>query len=227
MATLQQIIYTVANMRKNWLRTDDDSMTDRQYAFIIDYYRAKLLKQQADSGKTVSSYLIQNLGKVTLVKADKNECCEVNDCILRVENPVPKTIDTNGNNLITYVGLLNGSKSFQKTTYNRVIHDANARYTSKQPKWYEQGKYIYIVNPPSNLLKYINIQGVFENPTEAYQFRTCVCLENDEVGCFNGFDYEYPMSITMLDAIYKMMADAEFKFASVLTADTTNNTKDD
>ena len=227
MATLLQIISTVADMRKAWRRSDDDSLTDRQLAFIINYYRAKLLEQEANLGRRMNSNVIQNLGKVSLIKADKNECCEIDNCILRIENPLPKALDTNRYDLVTYVGLLNGNKSFQRTDVNKVPYDKYATYTSNQPKWYQVSDYIYIVNPPTHLLKYINIKGVFEDPTAAQLYRTCSCPGNDEADCWKGFDYEYPISITMLDTIYKMMFDAEFKFGNILAQDTTNDTKDD
>lgn len=210
-------------MRKAWTRSDNDYVTDRQYAFIINYYRATLLKQFKDKGKYLSGNLVQNLGRVTLIKADQNEECSIVNCTLRIQNPLPKAIDTNGTNLITYVGPLNGSKSYQRTTYQRAIYDKYAPYTAGESKWFELGNYIYIINPPSNLLKYINIQGIFEDPTEANDYK--VACEDDP--CFVGFEYEYPMSITLLDTIYKMMADAEMKFAHILPADTKNDSADD
>jgi hypothetical protein len=223
MATLQAIIYNIANMRKSWTRSDDDKFTDRQAAFIINYYRATLIKQFKDKGKYLTGNLVQNLGRVELIKADQNEECSIVNCTLRVKNPLPKAIDTNSTNLITYVGPLNGSKSYQRTTYQRAIYDKYATYTSKQSKWFELGNYIYIINPPSNLLKYINIQGIFEDPTAANDYK--VTCETGE--CFIGFDYEYPMSITLLDTIYKMMADVEFKIAGTTKADTKNDSVDD
>jgi hypothetical protein len=227
MALLSEIIFNIKNLRKNGRVSDDDSISDRQWAFIINYYRAKLVKQEQQKKKAISGNIVQNLGKVTLIKADKNECCEIGDCILRIENPLPTAIDTDAQPLITYVGLLNGSRSFQRTTYERAIWDAHAKYTGKEPKWYQQGNYIYIVNPPTKNLKYINVQGVFEDPTKAITYRTCDCEENGET-CFEGFDYEYPLAVDKIDTVIKMIAEAELRITLQHGGlDTSNNTSDD
>jgi hypothetical protein len=117
MALLSEIIYTVANMRKNWSRSDDD-LPDAQIAFIINYYRAYLIEQKVKENKLVSSSVVQNLGKVPLVKADKHENCVIGDCVLRTELKVPSSLISNNDEMITYLGLVNGSKPFQRTTYS-------------------------------------------------------------------------------------------------------------
>ena len=225
MATLNQIIFNLKNLRRAGRVSDDDSISDRQWAFIVNYYRAKLVKQDAQKNRLISGNIVQNLGQVTLITADKNECCEIGDCILRIETPLPAAVDTDQYPLITYVGLLNGTKSFQRTTYERAVYDQHAKYTGKQPKWYQLGKYIYIVNPPSKALKYINIQGVFEQPEQAVKYRTCDCPGNNET-CYTGFDFEYPLPIDKLDTVYKMIMEAEAKFANILPQDKSNDTND-
>jgi hypothetical protein len=225
MAKLTEIIYNIANMRKNFSRSDDD-MPDRQIAFIIDYYRAYLIEQEANKGKLMSSGLIQDLGRVRLIRADKHQECTIKNCILRTEERIPDSLDTNTSDLITFVGTMSGSKSFQRTTYNRALLDKHAKYTGKDSKWYKSDGYIYIINPPNNMLKYVNIQGIFEDPTEAYKFRTLACPDNDEADCWKGFDYEYPLPTSMLPSLYSLIRDNEMKFASILQEDTTNDSID-
>jgi hypothetical protein len=225
MALLSEIIYTVANMRKNWSRSDDD-LPDAQIAFIINYYRAYLIEQKVKENKLVSSSVVQNLGKVPLVKADKHENCVIGDCVLRTELKVPSSLISNNDEMITYLGLVNGSKPFQRTTYSSNPWNKYATYTSKEPRWYRLNGYIYIVNPPNPLFKYVNIQGIFQDPTEADRFRKLDCPDNEESDCWKGYDYEYPISISMLNSLYALMRDNEFKFANILPKDTTNDTQD-
>ncbi len=227
MALLSQIIYNFSNLRKGGIQSQSSNLSDRQIEFIVGYYRALLIKRDKDAGKYLTGNLVQNLGKVEVQKADKNECCEIDgDCIVRTKLPVPRAIDTNTQNLITYVGLLDGSESFQRTTYQKAVYDQYAKYTGDLPKWYMNGDYIYIVNPPGKILKYINIQGIFEDPSAANEFKTCDCAENG-LDCYKGQEYEYPLSTAMLDSIYKMMMASEAKFAMILPQDTTNDSKDD
>jgi hypothetical protein len=216
MATLSEIIYNVKNLRAKGRQSDDTEISDRQYAFIINYYRALLLKREFARTKDVGN-AYQTLGDVKLIKADKNECCDINDCIYRTEKQLPEALIT------SYVGLTNLNKPFQKTTAERVIWDLQSPLTKHLPKWYETNNYIYIVNPPTDSLEIITVRGIFEDPVAANDFKTCGCIGDD---CFQGYDFDYPMSVTFLDSIYKMMADAEFKINGMFPKDTTNDTQE-
>lgn len=226
MATLKENITHIANMRKNWKRTDDDSVSDREYAFILNYYRAKLIRQDANTGRYITGNITQDLGLVEVALADAHECNTIKTCVIRTVNPIPKPIDTASRNLYTFIGPINGEKEWQRTTFNKVKYDLASPFTRYETRWYEKGDYIYIVNPPSNALKYINIQGVFEDPVKAREFHKCPG-ESCDCGCFEGFNFEYPLSITMLDTIVKMIYDAEIRFGAMMPPDTENNSKDD
>lgn len=220
--TLQEIVYRYKNIRREGLQSQSESLSDRLIVNLINSYRAVLIKRDFDKGKYVTGNLIQNLGKVELIQADKNECNIVSDCILRTKNPIPKAVDTNQNNLIIYVGLLDGTQGFQRTTYQKAYYDQYAKYTGDLPKWYEIGNYIYIVNSPAKILKYINIQEIAEDPQEAKSFNTC----GNTADCYEGYDFEYPMSETMVDTVLKMIAE-EMKIVTNKPQDTLNNSKDD
>lgn len=221
MATLSEIIYNVKNLRAKGRQSDDTEISDRQYAFIVNYYRALLLKREADRNKFIDN-VTQSMGDVALKKADKNESCDINDCIYRTVNKIPKAVLTNSGSLIKYVGLTNLSKPFQKTTVERVIWDLQSPLTKHLPKWYELNDYIYIVNPPTDSLEIITVHGVFEDPIAVNSLKSCGTED-----CFQGYNFEYPISVTFLDSIYKMMADAEFKINGMFPKDTTNDTTEE
>ena len=44
--TLGEIIYNAKNLLNKGQSTDDFNLSDRQWSFIVNYYRAKLVKQQ-------------------------------------------------------------------------------------------------------------------------------------------------------------------------------------
>lgn len=227
---LSEIISTVRNLSRGGQGDfDDNAYTDRQLAFIINYYRVKLVDQDINKGKYLTQYYVQTLGKVRLVRTSKTECglpdCDLEDSVLRTENPIPKTIDTNSQNLITYVGTVDGNKSYQRTSFQSVRFDTFAKYTGGRTKYYELGGYLYIVNPPTNHLKYITITGAFEDPLQVNEFKSTSCDDSDY--CFNPFDMEYPLSMKHVDTIYKLIVNTEFRFNNILKFDTENNTKDD
>lgn len=222
---LSEIIFNIKNLRAGGIQSDDENISDRQYAFIINYYRSKLIKQEIESHKGISQEDIQDLGKVPVVQADPHECCEIDDdCILRTEKSIPSTLDVKHNKHgITYVGLYS-NKPFQETTWNRVVWDQHAKYTGNKPKWFFKGGYIYFVNAPG-MMEHVNIQGLFEDPTEANSFRTCDCPEND-VDCQVGFDYEYPMAAHHIDTIVKLIAETELRLSTLIPEDTSNDSLD-
>lgn len=226
MATLSQIIFNIKNLKAGGVQNQSIELSDRQYAFIINYYRALLIRREVEKGKNVKGNWIQNLGRVDFQRADKNECCstDIEDCIIRSVEKVPNPIEIYQNDLITYVGTTDGNLPFQRTTSNRSLWDSYGKYTGKLPKWFSLNGYIYIVNPPSEILEIVNIQGVFSDPKAAEEFRTCIC-ENG-VDCHEGFDFEYPLPEYLLDSLYKLMMDAEFKFMNILPPDTLNDMKD-
>lgn len=220
-----EIIYNVKNLLAGGILSDDLDLSISQMAFIIDYYRARLVKQDQDKGRFNTELYIQNLGKVQLIQADKNECsyCDGSKdvCILRTKNKIPKPLETFQKINITYVGLLNG-KSFQRYSVNAIQWKYAEKWTGKEPAWYYQNGYLYIVNPPTMMLEWINIQGIFEKPLEAVKFRTCDCNLNNET-CFETYDFEYPMPQHYVDTLVKFILQTELKTLLALAPDTSNN----
>jgi hypothetical protein len=219
-----ELIYNIKNIISKGVQSDDLKISDRQIAFIINYYRAKLLKQDAQRHHGMSLEDVQDLGKVELIQADEHECCEINACVLRTKHKLPATIELRSTRHgLTFVGTYKG-KAFQETSYNRSQFDSFAPYTGKMTKWYIKGRYLYIVNPVG-LLSFINVQGLFEDPLEANKFRTCDC-PNEEV-CQTGYDYEYPLSAMHVDTIVKLMLQTELSVLLGVLSDNNNNAKDE
>ncbi len=227
MATFNEIIHAIKNLpRRGDGDSDDNPYTDRMLAFIINMNRALLIKQYKDKGRIISGNFVQTLGKVEIIKASKHECYDldqdIGDCIYRVKNPIPSPVDTNGFNLITYVGTVDGLNNWQRTTYNKVQFDKYAKFTANRSKWYQINNYIYLVTTLKNL-KYINIQGVFEAPEKANDYRECGEAYDE---CFKGYDFEYPMNSSEIPVIMKMIASNELAMAGLLPKDERNDSRD-
>lgn len=221
---LSEIIYNIDNLIAGGVRSDDENISDRQMAFIINYYRAKLIKQDQDRERLLNTMYVQNLGTVDLIQADKNECCDIDACILRTSLKIPKPLETYSKLNLTFVGTLNG-RQFNRYTHNSLQWKHAAKYTAKEPAWYYQNGYIYIVDPPTEMTSVINIQGIFENPIAAQSFVTCGC-EDDVENCnetFSDFEFEYPLPQHHVDTIVKMFADNELRMFMTLPADVQND----
>lgn len=208
------------------IESDDENLSNEQLAFMIGYYRSKLLKQDQEKGRLDKQLYVQNLGHVPIQQAEKNECCE-GDCILRTSEKIPKPLETYKGLNITFVGTANG-RPFDQQTHNAIWWNKAAKYTGKEPKWYYQNGYLYLINPPSMMIDNINIQGIFEDPMVAEKFRTCDCPDNDG-DCaenFESFDFQYPLPMHHVDTIVKLVAETELRLLSSFPTDISNDSID-
>jgi hypothetical protein len=222
MSLLSEYIYDIKNLRAGGLQSDDEDISDRQYAFIFNGYRAKLVKQMVDKNQMLSNQFVQSLGKVKLVES--TECCD-GVCNLRTEKEIPATIASRmATNGFIYVGNYGGSLTMNETSFESKSWNQYAKYTGKKAKWYLKNGYIYIENATA-MLTYIELRGIFEDPLTAEEFRTCECEDNDEA-CLEGFDFEYPMPLHFRDIIFKMIMESEFRMSVAIPADTSNDSAD-
>jgi hypothetical protein len=220
---LSEIVFNIKNLLAGGVESDDENLSNEQLVFIINYYRAKLLKQDQEKGRQGKGLYVQNLGKVPLVQADKNECCE-GDCILRTASKIPSPLETYKGLNLTFVGTLNG-RPFDKQEHNSVIWNKGAKFTWKEPKWYYQNGYIYLVNPPSMMIQDINIQGIFEEPMLAESFRTCDCPGNNSpcTDPKDNLDFTYPLPLHHVDTIVKLIVQTEITVLTGMLTDYSNN----
>lgn len=217
---MDTLIYRVLNELNSGSISDDNSYSEEMIASIINSSRAKLIRQERNAGKSISGMYIQDLGRVKLINADTHNCTIIDNCILRSENQVPKFIDTNGVETLTFFGTLEGVK-FERTTPIASKFINYSKYTSGIPRFYNIEDFWYVPNPASKLLKYVNIQGVFESPQEANSFKSC----GNTTDCYNDYNFEYPMSASLSDTVVKLVID-EIKGNRMVERDSSNDAKD-
>jgi hypothetical protein len=215
---LSEIVYNIKNLMAGGVQSDDNPLSDTQLGFIVGYYRAKLIRQDQQKGRLNKQLFIQNLGKLPLIQADKNECCDITSCILRTKFAIPTPLETFDSLNITFVGTIDG-RPFDQRTHNVLYWNKHAKYTGKEPKWYYQNGYIYIINAPG-MITNINIQGIFEDPLYAAQTE-CSCQEQP-VDC-GSLDFDYKMPLHYVDLIVKLVAQTEMTILTGLPQDLTND----
>lgn len=224
-----EIIYNIKNLLAGGVTSDDTKLSNEQWSFIIDYYRAKLFKQEADKGRIITLY-DQPLGLVDLIQADRNECCLLpfkGSCILRTRLKIPIPLQTGTDLNITHVGLVNGLP-IMNDKINAIQWSNANKYTGKEAKWYYYNGYVYLVNPPSDMIDTIVIRGVFQDPSAAVKFKTCDCPGNNlDCSAFTPFNIEYPMPLAMVDAIVKLIVQTEVNVLKSMSNELTNDGRDD
>jgi len=199
--TLNQIIYNVRNIIKD-NRSDDIKISDRQLEFILNYYRARIIKQEVDKNRPLSPNVIQDLGSVAVSKFDKSESITTGNPILRTTNLIPKVLDLSNTQSLTYVGSLDKTSSFDIVSKVRSRYNKYNKYGKSYSTAYYRNRYVYVEDCPK-LLTAINVEGVFENPREAANY-----INRDNPTYDFGND-NYPISEYMIPVINDLILSKE------------------
>lgn len=215
--TKKEIIYDIRNLAKNGGVTDDDRLSHRQVSEWVDQYRALLIRQDLEKKRSVSPFIVQDLGCVDIIVVDTAECCEItSECdILRTELKLPIPLELYNKDAITYIGSVNKKEGYEISTAVGSNWDAYNKYTSKVPKAYILNNYVYITN--EEFLETISIRGIFTRPTDAQRFHTCAgdpCYTDESV---------YPIGEHMVPILKQMILEKELRVYLSTTPDLTNN----
>lgn len=222
MPSLNEIIYNIRNSKRGGILSDDDKISDRQLAFIIGTYRARLIKQDLDKGKRPSYANKQTLSVVPVDLQDKSTDCEipVGCYLLRSVNKLPTPIDLNNGVALFFIGTVDGEESFQFQSESRTRWDRYATYTGKLRKAFLRDGYLFIVN--DTVTEEIRVEGIFEQPEQAAAyFKSCGGTET----CFT-YDSPYPIEESMLPIINEMIFKNEMNLLTVSPQDTSNDSSD-
>ncbi len=226
MATLDQIVYSILDTVK------PDNMTNSQITpelvrFHVKNVRAQLAKQTIGKYGVLPNQYFQPLGCVSLILADKSECCEFpTGCtILRSEIPIPNTID--GSTNLLRVGPVDvTAEPFQPIEFERVPFEGYNRFTKHLTKWFinNNTNYVYLlVNTEDYLLsslETVSMQGAIEDPEVASNFVNCttggVCFSPDS---------KYPIPDSILPILQEMVIKKFVSMQAQQPIDSSNDNK--
>lgn len=206
MSTLREITYSILDILKP-NNLSSSSLNEELVKQYIKVVRAQLIRQILSKNIPLDSVFIQSLGCISLIKADKSDCCDfpVGCKVLRTQVPIPTPID-GGTSLITRVGPVNlFEKAYQNVQLERVPFLKTNQYTRNIIKWFKANinGYIYLVTDGSLQSlgqEVVNIQGVFEDPEKVGEFINC----STGTACFNA-DSPYPFPESMLPTLKEMV----------------------
>jgi hypothetical protein len=185
--------------------------------------RSLLIKNDLNKGHSLDSDLIQDLGCLELEEVDTGCCDYPTDCkVLRTKEKLPTFIEIKDKTLLTRVGPVNILLSpYQIINYSRVSYLNNNRFFKKFIKAFLKDNYIYIIIHNSNItgwgLNVINVQGVLEDPRDAYLFNNC---ENGN--CYTE-ESKFPIKSWMADALIEIVLEKLRKTHLSPTDRNTNN----
>ena len=226
MIPLNQIVYDIKMLMSGEEYSDDNALDNRQIRFWIKTQRAVLIRNELNKNRTIDPDIIQNLGCISLIVADRAECCNLSsDCtILKTNIDIPSPIELHHQVAITRVGPIDLlAKAFSFVPYQQAVFSGNGRFTQNEYFAYYINKRIYIKVRFDKSLKIginkINVQGVFEDPEEASAFKLC-----SGEPCYTSSS-SYPIKGWMIDYMKNQIINSNVKLINMIPSDKTNDAK--
>jgi len=223
MSTLNEIVFSVLSPVKSHL-SGDSRLTYEKVSFDVKNQRALLIRNEVNKSRAKDPALIQSLGCVPIKAVDTAECCDITTgCyIMRTVDKIPNFIQTHSRKQITRVGPIDITKKpYSFVTYTQAIYTGHNSFTKNEIYAFELNGYIYIMskNPDIFTLKYINIQGILEDPQDAADY---ACDIDSNEPCYSE-DSDYPISDWMIPYIENILQEKYVKTYLSLPKDQGND----
>jgi hypothetical protein len=215
--TLNTIVMDLLNIVRSSNISRSELISPRQIEMWVHQYRAFLIKQDLDKGKTPNPDYIQEIPGLRLEVVDRSKGSDLPsiEYLLRTVLELPKTIDLNFKPGFTYVGTIDG-REIQLIPQGRSKWQRYKKYTSNDNTAYLKSNRLYIemVSP----LESITVRGIFEVPTEVSNF------DNSHADyTYATWDSPYPIPINMIPTLKEMILKKELGITVQSTSDLTND----
>lgn len=182
MATFNEISYNILNIARGGISSDDDRLNIRQIKFWVEYYRARLLMEFTDAGKNIDPHLVQDLGCLKLTEVDRAECPSITWESKIKKATIPKVISLPQDRGILFVGYIDKQKPIAFVSADTMYWNQHRFITNEEVRAFLINDQLYIDSPTDEDLCFINVRGVFENPSDVETEDTDgnkVCFDDD------------------------------------------------
>lgn len=207
MATLQQMVYNIRNIASGGMTNRAHPYSDRQIEFWIRYYRNILVTRDIQRSGGVDQDLEQDLGCLTLTRADAALCsqyCWGEDVFYVC---LPELLDLPNNMAITYFGLVNKQTRIPISEYSYGNYSNYNRFVPKRVYGERIGSTIYLHNVDDFFpLQGVNARAVLADPANIVACGT-------ELVCFNKETDQYPISAHLEQPLYDLILSKEYGIA--------------
>lgn len=206
--TLANLVDDILLEARNSSIAESEHLSRHQIELWIKSYRALLIKQQVNKDKTIDPIFTQTIQMHLSKMWEKGEPGHVE---YRTDEKLPKLIDFNWRPGIISVkdrfGHLIQIGSETKMKFQKYRKYTCARYIA-----YVKDDYLY-VEGDSNLLEFIEVELIAEDPTEAIE-------------CYDPYEDEYPIPADMWATIKQFIMDRDIPALIRAISDDTNDTDD-
>lgn len=204
--TLQNLVDDLMLEARNNNIAESEKLSKHQIILWIKSYRAMLIKQKLDKKEPLDDAFTQTIRMhVDKIENDPGHFEYVGD------KELPKLISTKTNFGVIQVKDAYGN-IIQTGSETKMKFQKYRKYTCKDYIAYKKGNKIY-VEGDSNMLEYIDVKIVAEDPTELK-------------GCYNIETDDYPLPMYMWGTIKELIIKQDFGIMFRMVSDTSNNTND-
>ena len=128
--------------------------------------------------------------------------------------------------MIQSVTSLDGQIVFDEISWKEKKYAASNKYTSKKPDYFIRGDgYLFVTVNNEDIPEVLFIEGLFEDPVEAYEFPS-LCDEEGEEDCTDIKDLDFPLDGDQLDTAIEMCAKELVEALLKIPEDKTNDMRD-
>lgn len=200
--TLNELAYNVLNKLSGGRSTNNAYISLDQIKFNINYYRSLLLHRDLNKSQMQNDFFYQS------VDVSLNQ---ENSAIYKSVSVVPDFVHL----YYQYPArIFDGETSYPLVSYNLHRFNSNARSTKQSKRAYFLNGYLYLYDP-SNTLTSIELQAIFENPSQAYIFNGADPEDVD--------DMPYPITGDMAQRVSESLIKGDFELFVKIPADVTTD----
>lgn len=223
MPTYNEIAYDVLEILNNGNISDDEDISIEHIMYHFNTQRALWIRNEYNKpGRTIDPQIEQDLGCLELEEADTADCCDIaTGCtILRTVKTIPELIELHDRPAITRIGPVSKIKlPFNFDTYHKAIYASYNKYAKGIFAFFLNKRiYLIITDSKYNYIDYINLKGIFTNPTDLESFK---CNNGT---CFS-YDENYPINSWMIPYIKEQVL-KQFGMSIQIPKDSSNDAND-
>lgn len=224
MITVDEIIQRVQSAYSKGAQSKDTRLSPRHIYSAAIFARSTVLRRQYDAHGYVSDWNYQTLDCIEL------NLCPVNPLltktpVLRSKHRIPTIIHGKKSLIIKGMNTLDGSISFDKTTFNNNKYAEGSKFTASKPRLYFEDGYANVTI--SKHLKALSLSAVFENPVEASLMPSLCQNESEDCTCISIFDLNFYLDASLSDAVVRMASQELLNGFGQMKEDKFNNNQDD
>lgn len=204
---LNELIDDVLLEARNSNIAESEKLSRRQIELWIKTYRAFLIKQDLDKDRTINPLYAQTIRMhISKVEEEPEHYEYVGD------DELPKLIDFNYRPGVVSVKDSHGNL-IQIGSETKMKFQKYRKYTCNDYIAYVKDNKVY-VESRNNLIEYIDIEVIAEDPTEA-------------IMCYDPNEDEYPIPGAMWATIKQLIFTRDIPTMIQMPSDTTNDSNDD